>query len=459
MPTPEERMVERLGATGPPESPPTDREAQVAAVNKMIGKARTWADVATTGKNIVAQTLGLVGDLGDIVPGAQHSLAAQLPNSEEIAAKIGGDPTHPSWLLAAFASPGPQEIIAGGKALFIGAFGAKRLGGEVLSNFEKFKKLGIEDVLDPKGYKETGWFNWFDKRPRFHISDAAVHVDTSVLGRLIKQKDIAVGKEGVVQTTVGELFNHEKAFKAYPHLKDTKINFYIKRLGDDTFEVHNLEKKALGTVASAGLKQGSPVINFYNLNDTDKMKEVVLHEIQHLIQNVENFSPGKSSVVFARTFENAKQSMIEKKILGDIVKGKVDTSDVLAPELYEYRDIIAKQYKISVDKAEDLLFESMQHLDPEDALRKVTQLEEMYIRDTNQILEELGGTGEAREWVQRMPEGVAKRLASSRYLRASGEVESRLQEYLKATRQGEIDMSRDLVTRIPRPVKPEQVIN
>jgi hypothetical protein len=84
-------------------------------------------------KNALAQTVGFPGDIDKIsfllssnLPGIKENLAPQsgLPDSEEMAEMLGGNPDHPSWLPSALLAPGPGEILAGakvaGKALLAG---------------------------------------------------------------------------------------------------------------------------------------------------------------------------------------------------------------------------------------------------------------------------------------------------------------------------------------------------
>ena len=114
--------------------------------------------------------------------------------------------------------------------------------------------------------RETGWWLGKDGKWRYEISD----------------KDIDFDRNGFVKnpTTVGDYVKHDKLFKAYPQLRDIRVEF-VNRVGnsDSAKGAYAVEKKTI-------LIKKSVV--------ETEAKEIILHELQHAIQHAEGFKRGSS---------------------------------------------------------------------------------------------------------------------------------------------------------------------
>lgn len=144
-----------------------------------------------------------------------------------------------------------------------------------LDQLKKAKQLEKNGVNNETIRQQTGWFKGIDGKWRFEISD--------------KDADFANGynpdewkKNGVVfnglKFKLGKILKHDNLFAAYPQLKDVVVE-YTRRLSDG----------ALGNFTPSENK-----IYIDSTMSADKIKDVLLHEIQHAIQVTEGFAMGGS---------------------------------------------------------------------------------------------------------------------------------------------------------------------
>lgn len=130
--------------------------------------------------------------------------------------------------------------------------------------------------------RETGWFKGTDNRWRYEISDDKAELSNKEL--------ITDG------TTIGQILSHPELFEAYPFIRDVRVS-----------AIENPESGELGA--------------FYpderrielNTNRTDaELLSTLLHEIQHVIQNEEDFAGGGNmSTEFAKAVKDAVAQMTE----------------------------------------------------------------------------------------------------------------------------------------------------
>lgn len=161
--------------------------------------------------------------------------------------------------------------------------------------------------------KETGWFRGLDGKWRFEIDDSKMEVDTA--GKFHRNPDVSryqtlVEKVYFMDTAtdeeiqelrqldktlegvsiepkkLGDLINYPQLFEAYPDLEDIDIA-YIK---DDGTKLGAYYPWMDGIALVRDLKF-----------DKNKLKRVLIHEIQHAIQEREAFAKGSSTEYFAET--------------------------------------------------------------------------------------------------------------------------------------------------------------
>lgn len=124
--------------------------------------------------------------------------------------------------------------------------------------------------------KRTGWWLGKDGKWRYEISD----------------EEMRFNPEGYVDNpqTVGDYVKHDRLFAAYPWIADIPVNVSDVVGGDPS---------SLGRYV--------PSENFIELKTgvpTEKTKHVLIHELQHAIQNKEHFTSGTNSTVTSRYIVN-----------------------------------------------------------------------------------------------------------------------------------------------------------
>ena len=162
------------------------------------------------------------------------------------------------------------------------------------------KGMGSEAVR-----QETGWYKGYDGKWRYEIDDSRFefHPDgqftnPDVLRYRELQKKFINGDitenefkemqsltkalEGVKITpdTLGDVVSHKELFEAYPQLKNVKFTY------------NTLDK---GTHGSYSPTNKAITINNSLIGDNEAIKNTLIHEIQHAIQDIEGFAQGAST--------------------------------------------------------------------------------------------------------------------------------------------------------------------
>ena len=254
---------------------------------------------------------------------------------------------------------------------------AKTANVGTLNDAQKMEREGksAEEI-----WRQTGWGRGLDGKWKFEISDLESHlIDNSELETHYNSDgDYYIGR-------LGDIFNHGKLFKAYPHLKETRIivqemnpgtqgrasgkrneivlsktlferktkeykdllenrQKYITEIEKtpeykqynavyemsdndmDAAEWLKLEEKARNDFFSSDvgqryyeLKWGKDNVQKYELGWSDKAKEVLLHEVQHLIQYEEGFAKGSNPSYWkGKNNKNRNASDLYENTAGEI---------------------------------------------------------------------------------------------------------------------------------------------
>lgn len=126
--------------------------------------------------------------------------------------------------------------------------------------------------------QETGWFRSYDNRWRYEIDDskAVWHLDTA------KPDQKHLFRFGERQYKLEDLLEHEELYKAYPQLKDVVV--YV-----------NPNTEFGGYVVG----RNTDHIAIHDVADNYSTKCTLIHELQHIIQNIEGFAPGASKYEYS----------------------------------------------------------------------------------------------------------------------------------------------------------------
>ena len=217
------------------------------------------------------------------------------------------------------------------------------------SALEKAMELEKDGTDSEKIRKETGWFKGYDGKWRFEIDDSELEFKTDIEKNRAAAIELAKMKaksaeiewkivndtateaeeneyynldEKMVQLRkwqkLSDVINHPKLFKAYPQLKD--VNVY--------YEISSLNR---GLYSSKG-----NVIRLNPMCPIGEQKEIIIHEIQHAIQRIEDFANGSS----LEYWENLGYSDEEAMAMYYNTAGEREARDVSAR-----RDYNAEQRK------------------------------------------------------------------------------------------------------------------
>ena len=135
-----------------------------------------------------------------------------------------------------------------------------------------YEQLSVAETLEKQGknaqeiYEQTGWYRGNENKWRYEIDDSNFEI----------RKDIEASK-GYNLNSI--LLNADELYKSYPQLKDAEINFV------------DLPKNIAGGYSETF---DTYIINNNMINNTVELKKTLLHEIQHNIQAIEDFSRGNS---------------------------------------------------------------------------------------------------------------------------------------------------------------------
>lgn len=209
------------------------------------------------------------------------------------------------WTEAYKAAKGSKNAAPeGGKAQYLMA-GRNARGADLdaLNRAVEMQRDGakMEDIR-----KETGWFTGADGKWRYEIDDSGMETDTK--WRFLRNPDarrynelferaylydnateaefqelqiLDKNLEGARTSPLylDEIVKHDKLFKTYPELRDVKVRFEVNT-GNKEGSYHPEENEF---VLRTGLKL-----------EPEKLKNTLIHEIQHAIQDREGFARGTS---------------------------------------------------------------------------------------------------------------------------------------------------------------------
>lgn len=172
----------------------------------------------------------------------------------------------------------------------------------------KLADLGHAQVLESdmvhpdKVYQQTGFFRGPDNRWRFEIDDSKSKFKPEWYNKEYKPKLEPTDpleqvpfdfNEGKVQTTLGKILDHPELYKAYPDLKNMKV---VK---------DNVVKTAQYAPTLDQISVGPEQYNTHG---------VMMHEIQHAIQEREGFARGGAPGEAGKTYQLRLAKEAQKQI-------------------------------------------------------------------------------------------------------------------------------------------------
>lgn len=154
-------------------------------------------------------------------------------------------------------------------------------------------------------WQETGWTQGADGKWRFEIDDSQADITLqNWRKKTFHFGDYAArfNQNNGQSPRIADLISHKELFAAYPHLKHVPV--YPSRNGSQLI-THDDGYSELYLDA--------------NISDTAELKQTLLHEIQHAIQDKENFARGGSPEEFVDGAENADEAFEQyQRLAGEV---------------------------------------------------------------------------------------------------------------------------------------------
>lgn len=152
--------------------------------------------------------------------------------------------------------------------------------GEKAKTADKMKLATAKEMLEggvdsETVRKETGWFKSYDGKWRFEIND----------------EEIKVSVPTSEHAKIGDIVDHPLLFEAYPELKETKIRF-----DDELSDATAIFYPQFNEIVLTGLLKKHPKI----------LKETLIHEMQHVVQEIEGFAKGSSPEYWLKARRDAQ---------------------------------------------------------------------------------------------------------------------------------------------------------
>jgi len=276
-------------------------------------KGRFARDLGAMPEAFVGGGLKNLSLIDDVADAAAASAKQTISKTVNLADRVYIDPTKTGAIAGSFSLRTPLET---------GNFKRAR---------ELFKKFDGSDPrnfnsTNTKVFNETGWYiNPSDNQWRFEINDKPAKINfKNFQGKeLLNQRQITgselfdeiqtLADNKSIDVSLTDFFKHEKLYKRYPHLKRMRV----------TFSADSGANASLGSFTSG---QNLITINPAKVDLKDKrFKEILMHEIQHSIQEYEGFIPGASSsrIPFEVTEKHAKT------LTSELVNARITRQELL----------------------------------------------------------------------------------------------------------------------------------
>lgn len=225
-------------------------------------------------------------------------------------------------------------------------------------NEQLFTQLEKKGLQPEEIWKQTGTLRGVDKKLRQEISDVGSSVTDNVYEGIVKNKRFE-GK-------IGDALSHPELYKSYPDTANIGTGMYAWKTPEGSYDA-----------VSRTITAGGP--------GTTSQKSALLHEIQHDIQNTENFARGGSPENFP-----SLQDVNDAQIVSSLIKKgnlpseamqwvknnlgrtpSVSSMDLATKQNVDLFNIPTNinQYKRLAGEAEARLTQSRMKLTPEERLK------------------------------------------------------------------------------------------
>lgn len=268
---------------------------------------------------------------------------------------------------------------------------------EFQDRIQKAKDMIAKGKSDKQVFEKTRLHIAPDGRLRIQISDRDAQL-TEDSDKILRWGADGKLKNNYIVCNLEEIFEHKVLFELYPGLRKLPVHF----VGKSTYH------------------SGLGYINLGSTNTKARIRQSILHEVQHAIQDMERWAQGGEYTDYTGNNKDYwdRQRIIHQKIFPKLVKNKVIT------------------YWSASDGGDtnSMMYERMSSADEMRALIDSPAVKKIAAKDTE--------FAEAIEKVRQLNKELERfdsRLSFTRYFRLFGEAESRLTERLSYKSQEELD--------------------
>lgn len=294
-------------------------------------------------------------------------------------------------------SSGVKDLLNYKPKQFNFSFAGKKAINANKSSLGQAIKMLLKRVPNEEIRRATGWFRGVDGKWRFEVDDSQIKIknlEESSGGLYFKGEDFLNIKLSDV------LDNADKLFSAYPQLKDMKVGF------------NHYSDNSLGAYI--------PELNHITLsakNKVDDIKSVLMHEIQHAIQEIEGFGKGSSVKLETQKLEGKVKDLQQQ--LDKLLQDNKDLADLYSAVQKAENEMLTND-DVDSDTLQKDFDSALDNFQQHKLASKLTELAHKIFDEENNI----------------------RQKAIDNYFASAGEVESRnVQTRLELTEQERLSNS------------------
>ncbi len=180
---------------------------------------------------------------------------------------------------------------------------ARRLENYYLADkMSKRENLGYDnETLARKIKQATGWEKNASGKWIYETDDSQGIINAKVSDIINNGRANALSDKRIPAVKLSALYKNDELYEMYPIAKDFVVQFYTDKIGVNAF------------IQAEGI-----AINTAGLKDAETLKRRLVHEIQHIIQAVENYAEGNTDIsqagIHGKDFTELWQSLQQAQI-------------------------------------------------------------------------------------------------------------------------------------------------
>lgn len=270
-------------------------ENNLQNVQSFIGKTTPEAPISTKeaptpvqAKQITDDTLARANNRNDIeqimkdkfnLPPMQAFAVASIYDrvNQTYEARTG----HPLYQDVSFRKSSLADLGKDAQFQIIGEKGANNFQKESLDKLDQAKQLEAEGKSSQQIFAETGWEKGAEGKWKMDLPTDNIKMISSTKDNL--SSVLTKAKEDGEYVNLSEILHYPELFKAYPELKDlgVTIDNDMNAQGQLGYGLENKDSRDLFPHL---------ILNLDKIRNNDRVQKVLIHEVQHAIQEIEGFS-------------------------------------------------------------------------------------------------------------------------------------------------------------------------